>query len=297
VDGGVAVSVGEGCAAVGFAELGVPELAVLWFRWHPAAARIVYASKIESAVLFGVNRSIYSSFLFCFLDAQKLARAASSCRIISSKHKSNSSSKGFYGCYKIWYVSARGHAMLMEELFSRGIMTMGPSRIDPSRQVGVFKPELIATLPAIRAAEMEKFRWIVGEWSHENAVPATNVSPAYTDIGVSRFSICEGGTWICAVRPDGREIPHITFDPFSKQWIYLLFNGAYGILRSSEGWVGDRVVFTGLMTMIGINCQWRLTLIRRGPHDFSLTNEEVADDGSWIYIDKWHFRRKGGTSV
>jgi hypothetical protein len=28
--------------------------------------------------------------------------------------------------------------MLIEELFSRGIMTMGPSRLDPCRQVGVF---------------------------------------------------------------------------------------------------------------------------------------------------------------
>ena len=165
--------------------------------------------------------------------------------------------------------------MLMEELFARGIMTMGPSRTDPARQVGVFKPELIATLPGLRSAEMEKIRWIAGEWDHENAVPATRVSPAYSDIGVSRFSICENGNWICAVRPDGREIPHITFDPLSRQWIYLLFNGAYGILRSSEGWVGDRIAFTGLMTMIGIDCEWRLTLSRRGSDEFDLMRSRL----------------------
>jgi hypothetical protein len=189
--------------------------------------------------------------------------------------------------------------MLMEELFSRGIMTMGPSRIDSARQVGVFKPEFIATLPALGAAEMEKFRWIAGEWDHENAVPATRLSPAYTDIGTSRFSICENGSWICAVRPDGREVPHITFDPFSRQWMYVVTNGAYCILRSSEGWVGDEIVFTGLMTMIGINCEWRLTLDHRGSNEFGFVNEERDPDGSenWLYIDEWHFRRKAGASA
>jgi hypothetical protein len=188
--------------------------------------------------------------------------------------------------------------MLIEELFSRGIMTMGPSRIDPSRQVGVFKPDYIAGLPALRAAEMEKFRWIVGEWSHENAVPATRVSPAYTDIGSSRFSLGENGNWICAVAPGGREIPQITFDPFSRQWIYVLTNGAYCVLRSSDGWIhtpaGDQIVFTGLMTMIGINRDWRMTWTRKGSDEFSFINEERPADrpGSWDYIDEWRFHRK-----
>jgi hypothetical protein len=38
-------------------------------------------------------------------------------------------------------------AMLMEELFSRGIMTMGPSRTDPERRVGIFQPDFVAGLP------------------------------------------------------------------------------------------------------------------------------------------------------
>ena len=67
--------------------------------------------------------------------------------------------------------------MLMERLFSSGIMKMGPSRLDPQRQVGVFNPASVAGLPELRAAETEKFRWIAGEWNYENAVPATSVSP------------------------------------------------------------------------------------------------------------------------
>jgi hypothetical protein len=39
--------------------------------------------------------------------------------------------------------------MLIEELFSRGIMTMGPSRMDPTRQVGIFSSNSVSTLPGL----------------------------------------------------------------------------------------------------------------------------------------------------
>jgi hypothetical protein len=183
--------------------------------------------------------------------------------------------------------------MLIEELFSTGIMKMGPSRVDPARQVGVFNPDYVSGLPALKSAKMEEFRWLVGEWSYENAVPATSASPAYGDIGVARFSLCEKSGWICMVAPDGGETQNITFDPFGKQWIYVLTKGSYGILRSKEGWAGKHLVFTGLMTMIGINREWRMTWAREGDARFSFTNEERNGDGSWAYIDEWHFTRAG----
>src|SRR5262249_5947170 len=148
-------------------------------------------------------------------------------------------------------------------------------------------------LAPARATEMEKFHWLAGEWSHENLVPATGVSPAYADIGTSRFALCEHDSWICAVAPDGRENRHITFDPFSKQWIYLLAQGSYGLLRSTGGWIANRIVFTGLMTMIGVNCEWRMSWTKSSSDDeFSFVNEEQLADGSWQYIDEWRFRRK-----
>jgi len=182
--------------------------------------------------------------------------------------------------------------MLMEQLFSTGIMKMGPSRPDPERQVGVFNPAALAGLPALRAAELEKFRWIAGEWTYENRVPATAVSPAYDDILGARFLFNGKSNWICMVMPDGEEIPQITFDPFSRQWIYVLIKGSYGMLRSAEGWKGDRLAFTGLMTMIGINTEWRMTWIREGEDRFSFVNEERAPDGTWAYVDEWRFQRK-----
>jgi hypothetical protein len=182
--------------------------------------------------------------------------------------------------------------MLIEELFSRGIMTMGVSRIDPERQVGTFNSEFVSRLPGLRESRMEQFRWLAGEWNYENHVPATRCSPAYIDVGSTRFSCCESGTWICRVTPNGRETPHITFDPFSGQWVYLLIQGSYGILRSPEGWTGDQIVFSGWMTMLGIDCEWRMTWTKSGEDQFGFVNHERKDDGSWEYIDEWRFDRK-----
>jgi hypothetical protein len=182
--------------------------------------------------------------------------------------------------------------MLMERLFSQGLMTMGPSRSDPVRLVGVFPPGLLPKLAAERTAEIEKFRWLAGEWTYENHVPATRVSPAYTDVGRQTFALCEDDGWVCIVSPDGRMHRHITFDPFSRQWIYVLTRGSYGILRSPEGWAGRQIVFSGLMTMIGVNCHWRMTWTQVNADNFHFVNEEEMPDGSWAYIDEWRFSRK-----
>jgi hypothetical protein len=75
-------------------------------------------------------------------------------------------------------------------------------------------------------------------------------------------------------------------------WIYALLRGSYGILRSREGWTGCQIAFTGLMTMIGINCEWRMTWTKESDDQFAFINEECNDDGSWAYIDEWRFKRK-----
>jgi hypothetical protein len=188
--------------------------------------------------------------------------------------------------------------MLMERLFSSGMMTMGPSKADPARQVGVFTEKAIHSIAGVKAKEIELFRWIVGEWSYDNAVPATRVSPAYTDSGKQRFTITEPDGWVCSVSPNGEKHPMITIDAFSRQWIYLLTRGSYGMLRSKEGWMGNRISFVGAMTMIGIDCEWRMTWIKSSDDEFKFVNEErlpgsnvEIEDGSWSYIDEWRFRR------
>src|SRR5580692_10050690 len=79
--------------------------------------------------------------------------------------------------------------------------------------------------------------------------------------------------WFCSVSLDGRESPQITYDPFSTQWIYVLIRASYGVLRSSEGWRGNQIVFSGQMTMVGINCDWRMTWTRQSSDQFFFVNE------------------------
>jgi hypothetical protein len=94
------------------------------------------------------------------------------------------------------------------------------------------------------------------------------------------------------VSPDGIPQRCLTFDPMSRQWIYVLTRGSYGMLRSKEGWVGDQITFHGLMTMIGIECNWRMTWTKVSNDEFGFVNEEQLQDGSWAYINEWRFRRK-----
>jgi len=179
----------------------------------------------------------------------------------------------------------------MEELFGRGIMVMGPAKNDPGRMTGTFNMELLAKFPALRAAEMEKMRWIEGEWNSVNRVPATSKNPAYEDVNTGTYRFCEKDSWICLVGKDGRERKYLTFDPFSGQWIYVLLEGGYGILRS-PGWSGNGIVFEGEMTMVGVNCVLRQTWKKKSDDEFMFVNEEKLAHGNWVYVDEWEMKRK-----
>jgi hypothetical protein len=182
-------------------------------------------------------------------------------------------------------------AGLIETLFARRIVRIGPSRHDPANLVATFDPAAISRLAADRAAEMDRIRWLSGDWTFENPVPATRISPAYCDRGTATFALSPDGLFMCMVGRDTKLTPLMTFDPWSRRWIYMLTSGSYGVLRS-PGWSHDRIVFTGLMTMIGIDCEWRMTWTRDGEDAFGFVNEERRADGSWSYIDEWTYRRR-----
>jgi hypothetical protein len=177
---------------------------------------------------------------------------------------------------------------LIEELFEKGIMVMGPSRHDPKEIVGTFPPDLFPKLVAQRTAEMQRVRFMAGEWLTVNQVPATPRNPAYAEHGKGSMRMSPTGAWLCLVR-SGVEVPHITFDPFSRQWMYILAEGAFGILRS-KGWEGERISFTGLMTMIGAERELRHTITKVGGDEFHSLNEELHGS-EWVYVDEWQYRR------
>ena len=64
------------------------------------------------------------------------------------------------------------------------------------------------------------------------------------------------------------------------------------MLRSTEGWVDNRIAFSGSMTMIGINCEWRMQWTKISEDEFGFVNEQIGAAGDWEYIDEWRFTRK-----
>jgi hypothetical protein len=43
--------------------------------------------------------------------------------------------------------------------------------------------------------------------------------------------------------------------------------------------------------MIGIECEWRMRWTKTSDDEFGFVNEERLADGSWVYIDEWHYCR------
>jgi hypothetical protein len=48
---------------------------------------------------------------------------------------------------------------------------------------------------------------------------------------VDKFLICEDDSCVCFIESDGRETPSVTFNSFSRRWIYMLLRGPYRMLR------------------------------------------------------------------
>jgi hypothetical protein len=65
-------------------------------------------------------------------------------------------------------------------------------------------------------------------------------------------------------------------------------------LRSPQidEWQGDTIVFTGPLTMLGVDCELRQAIARKGPDEFHILNEEMLPDGRWRETDEFFGRRK-----
>ena len=170
-----------------------------------------------------------------------------------------------------------------------GVEMIHLNQTDPGREVGILAPSVLAAFADKRAGELERFSWIAGDWSYENVVPPTSVSPGYRDVGRLRF-VLDGG-WVCTVTDAGMRTRWITFDPLSGQWFYVLTGTSFGLLRSSEGWTDAGISFSGPMTMIGLDREWRMTWTTTGRDAFKFVNEERVSSGDWVYIDEWRFSR------
>ncbi len=162
---------------------------------------------------------------------------------------------------------------------------------DANRNVLTFNLDVVSKFPAIRKAKMEACRWMIGEWSCENRVRATPTTPAYTDTYIYTYEYADNDTRITVTGPSGKSRPLLTFDPFSNRWMMTFIDGLYGVLQS-DGWRGDKIVFIGSLTMLGVDCELRQTLTKKSEDETHILNEEKLVDGSWQITDEFFNRRK-----
>lgn len=176
--------------------------------------------------------------------------------------------------------------LIFEQLVSRGLMTL-----DPKRNVLAFNLPVIAKCPAIRQERIGEFKWMIGDWAFENHVRGTPTTPAYTDTYYYTYELADNGTRYTVSGHGAKARPYLTFDPFSNRWMMTFTEGLFGVLQS-HGWEGDTIVFSGPLTMLGIDCELRQTLTKKGPDEFQILNEEKLPDGSWRETDEFFCRRK-----
>jgi hypothetical protein len=176
--------------------------------------------------------------------------------------------------------------LLFEQLFARGFMVF-----DARRNVAVVDPQVALGFASGRKEKMKEFQWLIGNWEAVNRVNATPTTPAYTDTYHYTYTFCDDETRISITGPSGKERPHLTFDPFSARWMMTFVEAVYGVLQS-EGWADNRIVFTGKLTMLGVDCELRHTIVRRSHDDFYALNEEKQPDETWVMVDDFQFRRK-----
>lgn len=176
--------------------------------------------------------------------------------------------------------------LIFEQFVSRGLMSF-----DPDRKVLALNLAVIAKFPAIRQQRIEEFKWLVGEWSFENHVRATPTTPAYTDTYFYTYELADNGTHFTVSGHGAKARPYMTFDPFSNRWMMTFTEGLFGVLQS-DGWQGDAIIFAGPLTMLGVDCELRQTITKKGANEFHIVNEEKLLDGTWRETDEFFCRRK-----
>ena len=165
--------------------------------------------------------------------------------------------------------------LIFEQLVARGLMAF-----DPNRKVLAFNLPALAKFPAIRQQKMEEFKWLIGEWAFENRVHATPTTPAYTDTYFYAYNLSDDGTRFTVSGHGAKARPYLAFDPFSNRWMMTFTEGLFGVLQSN-GWQGDAIVFTGLLTMLGVDCELRQTITKKSSDEFHILNEEKLRDETW----------------
>lgn len=157
------------------------------------------------------------------------------------------------------------------------------------------RPDL-ARLGEEAPPEMKAVDWLVGEWSIEVVVRATDGSPERHDRGHSTVRRVLRGTWleISGDYPGGsQDLGFLGFDPVTRRWKSIALDGSGNALVSSAAeWQDGRLVLEAAdAVIVGEPVRLRQTVLRVDDDRYDVLNEEPGADGGWHEVDHYQFRR------
>ena len=146
-----------------------------------------------------------------------------------------------------------------------------------------------AALTAVSAAAQE-MQWFVGTWTCKGQQTASPMGPAMETGEKIEFRMKLGGSWLqykgTAISGPlkGKEV----FDGFSS-WdgtVHQRYDFGIGGMAhfTTKGWEGDKIVFSGEMTMGGQKIQAQETIAKTGETSFTTHLETADKDGKMAVL-------------
>lgn len=147
-------------------------------------------------------------------------------------------------------------------------------------------------------AELEQVSWMLGEWTVEAKVFATQATPESIERGRCTISKVLGDSWLQLADsyPEGtQDLGFLTYNLVTRRWVSLgLDSLGNSIATQGDRWVSDRLALTAPgVEIMGEVVTLRQTIVRTGQDEFRVVNEERRPDGSWVALDEYRYRREG----
>lgn len=141
------------------------------------------------------------------------------------------------------------------------------------------------------APQMREADWLIGTWDVNAVVEERGGPPA---AGTSVVAPALGGAWleIRETYPHGSgSLTYLGYSSTEGRWVIIAMDNLVNANRiSTAAWTGDRIVFEGDQTFLGLPAHLRQTVERHGADDFTILAEERVGE-SWHRVAIRYYHR------
>jgi hypothetical protein len=136
----------------------------------------------------------------------------------------------------------------------------------------------------------DQFSWLPGAWNYTMLIHGSGEVPERKVSGSLEYRLSKNGSAIQLVLPGEEPMPYIIWDGFNGQFVLsMLTPRSFGSMIS-KGFRGDKLVFEGIMTFVGLSLNLRQTWTRQpAKGTFAIANEEALPNGKFAAVDEFAF--------